>query len=121
MGKQLCPCSPRGSMGDAEIHPQPVGKCPSQSRWMPGGDCDPVGDLVERGPLLPSWSSLSLEDCTPWKNDPHHISFGRTAACESGPMLEKFIENCLLWEGPHSVAGEGLLSWSSGRKPRVMN
>ena len=23
--KQLCPCSPWGSMGDAEIHPQPVG------------------------------------------------------------------------------------------------
>ncbi|TRZ11410.1 hypothetical protein HGM15179_015719 [Zosterops borbonicus] len=25
MVKQLCPCSPWGSMGDAEIHPQPMG------------------------------------------------------------------------------------------------
>ena len=29
------------------------------------------------------WSSLFLQDCTPWK----------------GPTLEQFVKNCNLWEG----------------------
>ncbi|RMC02777.1 hypothetical protein DUI87_19968 [Hirundo rustica rustica] len=120
---------PMGIHGDAEIHPQPVGihgasthsqwgsmgmgsthspwgRCPCWSRWMPGGGCDPVGDPVERGFLLPGWSSLSLGGCTPWNSDPHCSRFGRTAAGESGTTLEKFTENCLLWEGtPRSHRG----------------
>lgn len=40
------------------------------------------------------------------------ISFGSAAAREIRAMLEKFMWNCLLWKGPHSIAEEGLLSLS---------
>ncbi|KAK4817118.1 hypothetical protein QYF61_027981 [Mycteria americana] len=46
------------------------------------GTCDPVRD--------PRWSSLFLKDCSLWR----------------GPMLEKFVEDCLPWVGPHAGAGE---------------
>ncbi|KAF4803634.1 hypothetical protein TURU_014449 [Turdus rufiventris] len=125
-----------GSMGDAEIHPQPMGKVLTSELVMPERGCDPVGDLEKRSPLLPGWSSLSLEDCTPRNSDPHHSnlgglcahgkdsccsSFGRTAAHEIGLTLEKFMENCLPYEGPHVLTGEGLLSQSSGRKISEMS
>ena len=53
-------------------------------RWsrFSGRTCDPAGD--------PRWSSLLLKDCTP----------------REGLILEKFVEDCLLWEGPHAGAGE---------------
>jgi len=38
----------------------------------------------------PRWSSLFLKDCSP----------------REGLVLEKLMENCLLWEGPHAGAGE---------------
>jgi len=45
-------------------------------KQAPGRTCGSVGD--------PSFSSLFLKDCTPWK----------------GPMLEQFMEDCSPWEGP---------------------
>ncbi|GAB0183438.1 zinc finger and BTB domain-containing protein 5 [Grus japonensis] len=58
----------------------PVERSPRQSRFA-GRTCDPVGD--------PRWSSLFLKVCTPWE----------------GPTLEQLVEDCLLWEGPHTGAG----------------
>ena len=121
MVKQLCPCSPW-------VH----GGCRDPPTARGGGAHAGAGGCLEgaviqwetrcrEGPWLPGGSSLSLKDCTLWKSDPHCSSFGRTAACESGPTLEKFVENCLPWEGPHGAAGEGLLSLSSARKPQVMD
>ena len=40
-----------------------------------------------------------MENCCPW----------------DGLTLEKFVEDCLLWEGHHIGAGEGLPSLSRGR------
>jgi len=70
------PCWSRLLVGP-EAHGE---RSPCWRRFV-GRTCDPVGD--------PRWSSLSLKDCTPWK----------------GPTLEQFMDNCLLWEGPHAGAG----------------
>jgi len=49
---------------------------------MPEGGCDTMGSS--------HWSSLFLKHCTLWK----------------GPTMEKLVENCLPWVGPHAGAGE---------------
>jgi len=63
---------------------------------VPGRTCDPVGD--------PHWSSPFLKDCTPWKG-PMLEQFLRNLSLWEGPTLE-FMEGCLPWEGPHNGAGE---------------
>jgi len=55
----------------------PTESCLRWSRFA-GRTCDPVGD--------PHWSSLFLKDCTLWE----------------GPMLERFMDDCLQWMRPHS-------------------
>ncbi|XP_050842405.1 uncharacterized protein LOC127060983 isoform X1 [Serinus canaria] len=124
-----CPCEGCRDLPVGEV-PMPEQVDAWRRLWSSGRPDE------ERGPLLPGWSSLSLEDCTPWKSDPHHSSlggllahgesshcnsFGRTAAHEIGTTLEKFMENRLWWEGPHGLTREGFLSLSSRRKPWVMN
>jgi len=59
-------CAGAGSWQDLWPHGE---RSPHGSR-VAGRACDPVGDAC--------WSSLFLEDCTPWE----------------GPTLEKFVENC---------------------------
>jgi len=54
---------------------------PCWSRFA-GRTYDPMGDR--------HWSSLFLKGCSPWE----------------GVMLQNFVEDCLLWEGPHAGAGE---------------
>ncbi|RMC18197.1 hypothetical protein DUI87_05078 [Hirundo rustica rustica] len=79
MVKQLCPCSHWGSMGNAEIHPQPVEEVSmleQMEAWRRLGSSGRPGG--ERGPLRPDWSSLSLEDCIAWKERPLGCSFGST-------------------------------------------
>jgi len=56
-------------------------RSPCWSRFA-GRTCDPVGD--------PHWSRLLLKDCSQWKR----------------PMLKKFMENRLPWEGLYTGAGE---------------
>ncbi|KAF4788918.1 hypothetical protein TURU_157356 [Turdus rufiventris] len=137
MVRQLCPAA-MGTMGDGEIHPQPMGihggcrdpptACEDpwgmqRSTHSPGGGAHAGdGEYLEEaviqwetdpwvvGALLPGWSSLSLEDCSPWKEtyitadlgglcargkDSCCSSFGRTAALESGLTPGKFSENCV--------------------------
>ncbi|KAF4799550.1 hypothetical protein TURU_053884 [Turdus rufiventris] len=78
MVKQLCPCSPWdpwgiqrsthrpwGSMGDAEIHPQPVDAHAGAGGCLEEAVIQWETQWRERGSLLPGWSSLSLEACTP--------------------------------------------------------
>ena len=80
--KEAVTCAGAGSCQDLQTHGERSSHC---SRFAVRA-CDPVGD--------PRWSSLFLKDCNP---------MGRThagAVCEElqpmeGPMLEKFVENCL--------------------------
>ena len=53
----------------------------------------------------PRWSSLCLEDCSPWKG-PALEQFVKNCSPWEGLMLEKFLEDCLPWEGSHAGAGE---------------
>ena len=57
---------------------------PEQVCWQSLG---PHGD--------PHWSSLFLEDCTPWEGPTLGQSVKSCSPWE-GLMLEKFVENCLL-------------------------
>lgn len=46
---------------------------------------------VPKGLHIVVWTHMELmENCSPWEE----------------LMLEKFVENCLLWDGPHFGAGE---------------
>jgi len=56
-------------------------RSPRRTRFA-GRACDPVGD--------PHWSSLFLKDCTSWE----------------ALTLEKFVEDCLPWEEPHTETGK---------------
>jgi len=58
--------------------------------------CDPMWD--------PCWSSLFRKDCIPWKG--HTLEQFVNCSPSEELMLEKFMEDCLLWEGPHTGAGE---------------
>ncbi|TRZ14581.1 hypothetical protein HGM15179_012527 [Zosterops borbonicus] len=136
MVKQLCPCSLWGSTGDAEIHPQPVGihrrcrdppnahggvahtgagGCPEEAviqwetQWREG---DPASRLEY--PVLGGLHPMERETHNAsvlGELSVHGVSSlcsscGRTAAHEIGAMLEKFMENCLLWRGPHGLIRE---------------
>ena len=48
----------------------------------------------------PRCSSLLLKECTLWKG-PTLEQFMKDCS-----LLEKFVEDCLPWEGPHTGAGE---------------
>jgi len=102
-----------------EIPTCSLGRTPHHSRWMPKGGSGPDGSTrwskFLAGPVDPwremsphgsrfagrtytplgntHWSSLFLKDvkdCSPWE----------------GLILEKFVEGCLLCEGPHNGAEE---------------
>ncbi|GAB0183654.1 hypothetical protein GRJ2_000830700 [Grus japonensis] len=89
-----------------------------QSRFA-GRTCDPVGD--------PHWSSVLLKVCTPWERptleqfvkncslwwvDPGWEARGPPNLLYHSPpqleglTLEKPMEDCLLWQGPHAGAEE---------------
>jgi len=103
----------------ADIHLQPMEGTPHWSRWMPEGDCDPMGSLrwskllpgpAERGahagagllaglvtPCAPHRSSLFLKDCTPWKGPTlGHIM--KSCSPSEGPMQGQFVKSCNPWE-----------------------
>jgi len=44
MVRQVVPLQSVDVHGGADIHLQPVEGTPCQSRWMPAGSCDPMGD-----------------------------------------------------------------------------
>ncbi|GAB0175634.1 hypothetical protein GRJ2_000028600 [Grus japonensis] len=69
-------------------------RSPRWSRFA-GRTCDPMGD--------PCWSSLLLKVYTPWKG-PTMEQLKNCSPWE-GLTLEKFMEDCLLWEGPQAGAG----------------
>jgi len=71
-------CAGAGSWQDLWIHGE---RSPHWSRFA-GRTCDPMED--------PRWSSLFLKPCTPWAE----------------LMLQKFMENCLPWEGLQTGTGE---------------
>lgn len=74
---------------DPEEGGSPVrGSCCS---WFGDRICDPVGDLC--------CHSLFLKDCTPLE----------------GLVLNKFVEDCVLWDGPYTGAG------MEGEEKGVMN
>jgi len=52
----------------------------------------------------PRWSSLLLKDCIPW-NRPTVEQFMKNCSLWEGLMLDKFIEDYLPWESPHTGAG----------------
>ncbi|TRZ15769.1 hypothetical protein HGM15179_011351 [Zosterops borbonicus] len=61
------------------------------------------------GPLTPLgihlWTSLFLKDFTLWKR--HTVEqFIKNCSPGGGLLWEKFLEDCLLWEGPQAGAGE---------------
>jgi len=60
---------------------------PCQSKWMPEGNCDPMGTLC--------WSRLFLKDCTSWEG-PTVGQFRKSCILGEGLTLENFVENCLL-------------------------
>lgn len=128
------PCSPWSSMGYAEIHVQPMWEVPTSGQmdvWRRLWSSGRAGG--QKGSLLSSWSSLSLEDCFPveewsqfWKDCLPvggiyiaAVLWGQllTAACEIATMLEKLMENCFLWKGtPWCHRGTTTLLEPSGRK-----
>ena len=86
--KWMCPeggCGPMESPCWSKLLLGPVAlwreRSPCWNRSS-GRTCGPVGH--------PGWSSPFLKDCNPWE----------------GLTLEKFMEDCLLWEWPHTGAGE---------------
>lgn len=93
--KQLGPCNP---WRDVEIYPQPMEETHARARACLRGGCGPVGDswwsnLLSRTcrsmesagflvGLVTLWgSSLSFQDCTPWKSDLCCSSLCRVVAC----------------------------------------
>jgi len=51
MVRQVVPLQPMEVHGGADIHLQPVEGTPCWSRWVPEGDCDPVGSpVLEKDP-----------------------------------------------------------------------
>jgi len=70
-------------------------RSPRWSRFA-GRACEPVED--------PHWSSLFWKDCVLWKR----LMLEQLVTCNlwEGLTLEKFMKDCLLWEGPHAGAGD---------------
>jgi len=58
---------------------------------------DPMGDS--------QWSHLFLKDCSTWKEFLLEQSV-KNYVPQEGLILEKFVEDCLPWEGPHDEAEE---------------
>lgn len=81
---------------DAQGGHDPVGG-PWWTHGPPGRTCGPVRD--------PHWSSLFLQDCTPWKG-PTLEQFVKNCSPWEGLMLDKFLEDCVLWEG-HPTLEQG--------------
>ncbi|PKU49598.1 neurexin-3-hypothetical protein [Limosa lapponica baueri] len=77
--------------------PREVVESPSLDLFKTGRTWDVMSDA--------HWSSVSLEDCTPWKG-PTLEQFMKNCSLWEGLTLEKFVEDCLPWEGPHTEAGE---------------
>lgn len=60
----------------------------------------------------PCFSSLFFKDCILWKGP--MLEFVKTCSSWEGLILEKFMEDCCLWEGSHGGAGEECESSSWG-------
>ncbi|KAJ7408020.1 hypothetical protein BTVI_60859 [Pitangus sulphuratus] len=120
MVNQLCPRSPWRSMAEQRSTHIPW-RTTQLSRWMPKRSYDPVGSpdwnrLLAglQGKRSPHWSRFSGTTCGPVGTHPG-------ATLQKGPkmkqflkncsplvrfMLEKFMEDCFLSEGPYTGAEE---------------
>ncbi|PKU42378.1 hypothetical protein llap_7316 [Limosa lapponica baueri] len=72
---------------------------------MPKEGCDPMGSpqlsRLLTGPVDPQKEEPMLE-----QKGPMLEQFVKNCSPSEGCVLEKFVEYCLLWEGPHDGAGE---------------
>ncbi|TRZ16435.1 hypothetical protein HGM15179_010686 [Zosterops borbonicus] len=85
MVEQLCPCSPWGSTGDAEIHPQPMG-IHRELRDPPTASGDPQGMKRSTHSL---WGSTENEEIHPQPTVIHGGSEIRLQPMEEVPMPEQ--------------------------------
>ncbi|TRZ26201.1 hypothetical protein HGM15179_000813 [Zosterops borbonicus] len=102
--------------GDSEIHQQPMEETQARADGCLRGGCGSQwhpADLCREEPTLETQTvPEGLHPMEKW-----HVA----AVCgelQDRLMLEKFMEDHLLWEGPHSEAGKGLVSLSSSRNNR---
>lgn len=131
MLRELCPCSSWRSR-EEQRSTCSLWKAPRQSRWMPRGGCDPVGNphwrrsckdleqeesMLEQedllGRLVIPWGIHAGTGCS-WRTAPNGKwpmlkQIMKDCSSWEGFMLEKFVEDCLPWEGLHAAAGEGVL------------
>ncbi|GAB0178075.1 EH domain-containing protein 4 [Grus japonensis] len=99
--------------GGADIHLQPMKDPRLEQMYAPKGGCDTVEN--------PYWSRLLTRPVDPWREEPTPEQvcwqdpmveprwsslFLRDSTLWEGPMLDKFVENCLPWVGPHAEAGD---------------
>ncbi|PKU39872.1 neurexin-3-hypothetical protein [Limosa lapponica baueri] len=92
-------CDPMRSPHWSRLLVGPEDPWRESSRWsrLAGRTCDSVDD--------PHWSSLFLKDCTPWKGLMLEQML-KSFSLWKEVTLEKFMEGCVSWEGPHSGPGE---------------
>lgn len=106
-GRQA-PCSLQRFMVEQRSACSPC-KIAHQRRWMPKRVCDPeahaeADSWQDLWPMRdPCWNSLFLKDCTVWKG-PTLQSL--TALCGKDSCKSSCRNYCLLWDGPHTRAGE---------------
>jgi len=62
MVRQVVPLQPMEVHSGADLHLQPMEGTPCQSRWMPEGACDPVGNL--------RWSRFLPGPVALWREEP---------------------------------------------------
>jgi len=99
MVRRAVPLQPMEVHGGAGTYLQPMEDPTLEQVDEPKRCCDPV----ER----PCYSRLSAGPVEPWRGA--HTGAGLLAGLVTpweGPMLEKFMEDSVLWEGPHVGAGE---------------
>ncbi|KAM9590860.1 uncharacterized protein ACIBXB_005909 [Morphnus guianensis] len=110
--RQAVPLQPMEVHSGADIHLQPVEDPTLEQVDVPEGGCDAME--------IPHWSRFLAGPVTPWIGPTLELSIPeglhpveRTHAGAvrgelqpvEGPTLEKFVEDCLPWEGPHAGAG----------------
>jgi len=97
-----CPYSHGADHGGADLHPQPM-EDPTLEQGVTEGGCDPVGS--------PRRSRILAGAMAPWREEPtpEHVCW-QNLWPYGGPMLEQFMEDCLLWKGPTLEQGKSVRS-----------
>ncbi|KAJ7421676.1 hypothetical protein BTVI_17057 [Pitangus sulphuratus] len=94
--EKLFPCGPCRSMGEQQS---------TCSLWRR----PPPEQVAAQKNVVTQWETDaeagSWQDCTLWK-EPILEQFMKNRSPQEGVMLEKFMENCLPWERPHTGEGE---------------